>query len=65
MIDNNQEMMRILREIHEQNIEMLGRLAAIERSAMRRGAVSGGIAGAVSGSIISVGIELLKYKFGG
>lgn len=58
------EILPILQEIHQQNKEMLVRIDSIEQSATKRGAVSGAVAGGLSGSIAAVGIELIKAKFG-
>ena len=64
MIDNG-EMMRLLMEIHAQNAQMLVRIDELEQTATKRGAIAGAGAGTFSGAIMTIGIELIKAKFGG
>lgn len=64
MIDNG-EMMRLLMEIHAQNAQMLVRIDELEQTATKRGAIAGAVAGTFSGAIMTIGIELIKAKFGG
>lgn len=64
MIDNG-EMMRLLMEIHAQNAQMLVRIDELEQTATKRGAIAGAVAGSFSGAIMTIGIELIKAKFGG
>lgn len=60
-----QEIIALLHEIRSQNVKMLNRVDELERTATKRGAIAGAVAGTISGAVISVGIELIKLKFGG
>lgn len=59
----------MLHDIHQQNTQMLGKVDDLEEKIAKRAVVAGGIAGALSGGIggtvVTVGIELIKAKFGG
>lgn len=63
-MDEQQEILRLLKDIHQQNERMLARVDELERTATKRGAVAGAVAGSITGGIMTVGIELLKAKFG-
>lgn len=63
------EVMQLLGDIHRQNQTMMNQFDAIEASVTRRatmaGAMAGAFTGGVGGTVVSVGIELIKAKFGG
>lgn len=59
------EMLRLMQEIHAQNVKLLERIDTLERNNGKRAAVWGFGGGMVGGGVISVGIELIKAKFGG
>ncbi|MDO4434860.1 MAG: hypothetical protein Q4B71_00395 [Cardiobacteriaceae bacterium] len=64
-MNDNPEIMRLLREIHGQQQQLLNRIDELEQTATRRGAVAGGVAGSISGAMVTIGIEMIKAKFGG
>lgn len=64
-VNDNQEIMRLLTEIHAQNVQMLERIDELEQTATKRGAIAGAVAGSISAAIMTIGIELIKAKFGG
>lgn len=61
--------MHVLNQIHQQNIQLFDKIGNLEQGMTKKASVAGAIAGAftgsVSASVIGVGIELLKAKFGG
>lgn len=59
------EMLRLMRDIHNQNSRLLERLDKLEREQGRRAAVIGFGGGMVGGGIVHFGIELIRAKFGG
>lgn len=63
------EIMSLLTDIHEQNQTMLTQFDELEGKISRRataaGAMAGAFTGGISGTVISVGIELIKAKWGG
>lgn len=64
-MSENQEIMCLLREIHAQNKQLIARIDELEQTATKRGAIAGAVAGSFSGAIISIGLEIIKAKFGG
>lgn len=59
------EMLRLMQEIHAQNIQLLARIDELERNNGKRAVAWGFGGGMVGGGVISVGVELIKAKFGG
>ena len=63
------EIMALLTDIHCQNKTMMNQFDALEANITRRatiaGAMTGAFTGGVGGTVVSVGIELIKAKFGG
>lgn len=59
------ELLRLMQEVHAQNVKLLERLDTMERNSGKRAAVWGFGGGLAGGSLISVGFELIKAKFGG
>lgn len=59
------EMLRLMRDIHAQNIKLLERIDTLEKEQNKRSALIGFGGGVVGGGIINVGIELIRAKFGG
>ncbi len=67
--ESESEILSLLGDIHQQNRTMMSQFDAMEASVTRRasmaGAMSGAFTGGVGGTVVSVGIELIKAKFGG
>lgn len=61
---DEQKILKLVQEIHAQNERMLARVDELERTATKRGAVAGAVAGSITGGIMTVGIELIRAKFG-
>lgn len=65
----NQQIMRSLSDIHEQNQQISQKIDKLEQTITKKATVAGAVAGAITGSLTSgvmtVGIELIKAKFGG
>lgn len=63
------EVMALLGDIHQQNQHMMTKFDALEANVTRRAQVAGAMAGAftggVGGTVVSLGIEFIKAKFGG
>lgn len=59
------EMLRLMQEIHAQNVKLLARIDTLEREQTRRATIVGFGGGMVGGGVINVGIELIRAKFGG
>lgn len=61
--------LQLLGDIHEQNQMMMTKFDALESTVTRRaqaaGAMSGAFTGGVGGAVVTIGIELIKAKFGG
>lgn len=67
--DAPDEVMALLGDIHQQNQHMMTKFDALEANVTRRAQVAGAMAGAftggVGGTVVSLGIEFIKAKFGG
>lgn len=61
----NDEMLKMLAQIHEQNENISDKIDNLERKMTKKATIAGAVAGGLSGAIISTGIELIKLKFGG
>lgn len=59
------EMLRLMQEIHAQNVQLLNRIDTLEREQARKAIALGFGGGMAGGGIVSVGIELIRAKFGG
>lgn len=66
---DNDEVMQLLGDIHTQNKTMMQKFDGMEAAVSRRASVAGAMAGAftggVGGTVVSIGIELIKAKWGG
>lgn len=67
--DEPDEVVKLLGDIKAQNETMMIQFDTLETNISRRatmaGAMAGAFTGGVGGTVISVGIELIKAKFGG
>lgn len=67
--DASDEVMQLLGDIKAQNQTMMTQFDTIETNISKRatmaGAMAGAFTGGVGGTVVSVGIELIKAKFGG
>ena len=67
--DAPDEVMQLLGDIKSQNETMIQQFDALETNISKRatmaGAMAGAFTGGVGGTVVSVGIELIKAKFGG
>mgnify|MGYP000128393685 CR=1 FL=1 len=65
----NEQIIGSLDQIHAQNIKIASKIDRLEthitKKATVAGAVSGAVAGGVTSGLVSLGIELIKAKFGG
>ena len=63
------EVIQLLGDIKAQNQTMMSQFDALETNISKRatmaGAMAGAFTGGVGGTVVSVGIELIKAKFGG
>lgn len=63
------EVMQLLGDIKMQNEQMMSQFDTLESNISKRatmaGAMAGAFTGGVGGTVISVGFELIKAKFGG
>jgi TRAP-type mannitol/chloroaromatic compound transport system permease large subunit len=63
------QVMALLGDIKSQNETMMQQFDTLEANISRRatmaGAMAGAFTGGVGGTVVSVGIELIKAKFGG
>ena len=67
--DAPSEVVQLLGEIKAQNQTMMTQFDTLETNISKRatmaGAMAGAFTGGVGGTVVSVGIELIKAKFGG
>lgn len=67
--DNQQAILQSLDEIKAQNGEIVAKIDNLEQSVTKKATVAGAIAGAVAGTatsgMFSIGMEIVKAKFGG
>lgn len=67
--DANNEVVQLLGDIKAQNQTMMSQFDALETNSSKRatmaGAMAGAFTGGVGGTVVSLGIELIKAKFGG
>lgn len=67
--DEQDEVVKLLGDIKSQNEQMMTQFDALETNISKRatmaGAMAGAFTGGVGGTVVSVGIELIKAKFGG
>ncbi len=63
------EVVQLLGDIKAQNQTMMSQFDALETNISKRatmaGAMAGAFTGGVGGTVVSLGIELIKAKFGG
>lgn len=55
-----QEALKLLKEIHQQQQELKTHIEAMEKKAARSGAMAGAGAGAFTAGLIAVGVEFIK-----
>lgn len=67
--DEPNEVIQLLGDIKAQNQTMMQQFDTLETNISKRatmaGAMAGAFTGGVGGTVVSVGIELIKAKFGG
>ena len=67
--DSPDEVVQLLCDIKAQNQTMMQQFDTLETNISKRatmaGAMAGAFTGGVGGTVVSVGIELIKAKFGG
>ena len=67
--DSPDEVIQLLGDIKTQNQTMMQQFDTLETNISKRatmaGAMAGAFTGGVGGTVVSVGIELIKAKFGG
>lgn len=67
--DESNEVVQLLGDIKAQNQTMMNQFDALETNISKRatmaGAMAGAFTGGVGGTVVSIGIELIKAKFGG
>ena len=67
--DAPSEVVQLLGDIKAQNQTMMSQFDALETNISKRatmaGAMAGAFTGGVGGTVVSLGIELIKAKFGG
>lgn len=67
--DSPDEVIQLLGDIKAQNQTMMQQFDTLETNISKRatmaGAMAGAFTGGVGGTVVSVGIELIKAKFGG
>lgn len=67
--DTPSEVVQLLGDIKAQNQTMMSQFDALETNISKRatmaGAMAGAFTGGVGGTVVSLGIELIKAKFGG
>ncbi len=67
--DAPSEVVKLLGDIKAQNQTMMSQFDALETNISKRatmaGAMAGAFTGGVGGTVVSLGIELIKAKFGG
>ncbi len=67
--DSPSEVVQLLGDIKAQNQTMMSQFDALEANISKRatmaGAMAGAFTGGVGGTVVSLGIELIKAKFGG
>lgn len=65
----NEQIMQGLSDIKAQNSQIHEKIDALDAKLTKKATVAGAVAGAVTGSVtsgmVSVGIELIRAKFGG
>lgn len=68
-LDSPDEVIQLLGDIKAQNQTMMQQFDTLETNISKRatmaGAMAGAFTGGVGGTVVSVGIELIKAKFGG
>lgn len=68
-VEINQQIIGSLDQIHAQNITIADKIDRLETHITKKATVAGAMAGAVTGGVtsglVSLGIELIKAKFGG